>query len=243
MSQVKQAILLAAGFGSRLRPLTDSIPKCLVPINGKPLLYIWLEQLHLAGIESFLINTHYLSDKVVEAIQNHPLKDKVTLINEAQLLGTASTVRHLLHTGICQSEATLIAHADNLCLCHWKDFFDFYQQSLSSYPQVKGVLMTFQTDTPQSCGIVETDEQDILCDFHEKVPSPPSNDASAAIYVVSPALLNTFTAVPEVGGDISLDMVPKWIGKLRIWPCDGYIRDIGTPESYLLGQQDAKQYF
>ena len=59
-----RAILLAAGLGTRLRPITDKIPKCLVPINGKPLIDYWLEQLTKAGIEKFLINTHYLHEKV-----------------------------------------------------------------------------------------------------------------------------------------------------------------------------------
>ena len=55
-----KVILLAAGFGTRLRPITNEIPKCLVPIKGKPLLQIWLENLTKAGLNSFLINTHYL---------------------------------------------------------------------------------------------------------------------------------------------------------------------------------------
>ena len=61
-----RAILLAAGYGTRLRPLTNKIPKCLVSIKGKPLLQIWLEQLTAAGIGPFLINTHYLADQVVD---------------------------------------------------------------------------------------------------------------------------------------------------------------------------------
>ena len=51
-----KTILLAAGLGTRLRPLTENIPKCLVPIKGKPLLQIWIENLHAAGISNFLIN-------------------------------------------------------------------------------------------------------------------------------------------------------------------------------------------
>ena len=59
-----KTILLAAGFGTRLRPLTATIPKCLVPIKGKPLLEIWLERLMDAGLNNFIINSHYLSDQV-----------------------------------------------------------------------------------------------------------------------------------------------------------------------------------
>ena len=59
-----RALLLAAGLGTRLRPLTDTMPKCLVPIKGRPLLSIWLERLTQAGIGPFLINTHYLANQV-----------------------------------------------------------------------------------------------------------------------------------------------------------------------------------
>ncbi len=55
-----RALLLAAGLGTRLRPITDKIPKCLVPIQGKPLLEIWLDKLYEAGVQEFLVNTHYL---------------------------------------------------------------------------------------------------------------------------------------------------------------------------------------
>ena len=59
-----KAFLLAAGLGTRLRPLTEKIPKCLVPINGKPLLEIWLELCRLHGITDILVNTHYLPHSV-----------------------------------------------------------------------------------------------------------------------------------------------------------------------------------
>ena len=71
-----RAILLAAGLGTRLRPITDTIPKCLVPINGKPLIDYWLEQLTKAGIEKFLINTHYLHEQVESYIE--PKRSKAT---------------------------------------------------------------------------------------------------------------------------------------------------------------------
>ena len=59
-----RALLLAAGFGTRLRPLTLHTPKCLVPVGGQPLLAHWLQQLELIGTEAALVNTHYLADQV-----------------------------------------------------------------------------------------------------------------------------------------------------------------------------------
>ena len=64
MKKKLKALLLCAGIGSRLRPLTNKKPKCLVEIGGKPLLGIWLNELERIGVEEVLINTHHLSDQV-----------------------------------------------------------------------------------------------------------------------------------------------------------------------------------
>ena len=87
-----RAILLAAGLGTRLRPITDTIPKCLVPINGKPLIDYWLEQLTKAGIEKFLINTHYLHEQVESYIEQSKFAGMVDLVYEEELLLTGGTV-------------------------------------------------------------------------------------------------------------------------------------------------------
>ena len=60
-----RALLLAAGLGTRLRPLTNHTPKCLVPIAGRPLLAQWLEQLESISCQAAIVNTHYLADQVV----------------------------------------------------------------------------------------------------------------------------------------------------------------------------------
>ena len=67
-----KAFLLAAGEGRRLRPLTDRVPKCLVPIGGTPLLGIWLRLLESHGVRGALLNTHYLADEVTAFLRTWP---------------------------------------------------------------------------------------------------------------------------------------------------------------------------
>ena len=117
-----RAMLLAAGLGTRLRPLTDSIPKCLVPIKSEPLLGIWLERLTHAGIGPFLINTHYLASQVESFIEACPYRDQIRLVNEFELRGTAGTL--IDNLDFFQGEECLLIHADNYCLA---DFTDFQQ--------------------------------------------------------------------------------------------------------------------
>lgn len=80
-----KAVLLAAGFGTRLRPITDSMPKCLVPIGDKPLLGHWLDSLFNVGIASVLINLHYRSDQVRKYVATRVDKDKIFLAEESKL--------------------------------------------------------------------------------------------------------------------------------------------------------------
>ncbi len=231
---VKRAILLAAGLGTRLKPLTNSIPKCLVPINGKPLLHIWLEQLDKAGIEHFYINTHYFVEQVEKSLEQHPLRSKITLVYEPELLGTAGTVKNIITKYELSTETLLIAHADNLCFCSWPLFIEAH---LDEQPLLS--MMAFETDKPQSCGILELDEQNKLLAFHEKVKQPPGNLANAAVYVFSMSALEYLKKISLPFPDISLDLIPLLMSDIRVWKTDGYLRDIGSPESYEQALKDA----
>lgn len=89
MKKPLKAYILAAGFGTRLRPLTDSCPKVLLPFFGVPLLYILLEQIAKLDVEEIFVNAHYLSEQIQKAIKRYPLSKKVHFCKEEHLLGTA----------------------------------------------------------------------------------------------------------------------------------------------------------
>lgn len=224
-----QAVLLAAGFGTRLRPLTDRIPKCLIPINGRPLLDIWLHQLSDAGVSSFFINTHYLADQVEAYVAASPFHDRVTLLHEPELKGTLGTLQGIipLLTG-----DFLVAHADNLCTCSWADFMEAHRHRPENCLMT---MMTFETDAPSTCGIVEMDQKGCVLKMHEKVSEPPGTTANAAVYLMSREIADVLPSdVPAP--DISHHLIPRLQGAIYAWPCDGYMRDIGNPASYLKAQ-------
>ena len=149
-----KALLLAAGFGTRLRPVTNNLPKCLVPINKKPLLDYWLHLLFDQGIAHALINTHFLSEQVEKYVDQSPWKNELTLLHETQLLGTGGTI--LRNKENLDQEAFLVAHADNLT---WFDLSAFQEQHTRNVKEHDAIMtmMTFHTDSPESCGIVEID--------------------------------------------------------------------------------------
>lgn len=224
-----RAILLAAGFGTRLQPLTHSTPKCLVPIKGKPLLDIWLDKLWLAGIELVAINTHYLADHVSTHIKQSKYQANVFIVNELNLLGTAGTL--IKNKDFFCGDDGMLIHADNYCC---DDLVGFIEAHRKRPTNCLMTMMTFRTNTPSSCGIVDVNEQGVVVGFYEKVKSPPGNLANGAVYILSKELINEIAINMSTANDFSRDILPAFLGKIFTYETLDLFMDIGTPESYKL---------
>jgi len=221
-----RVILLAAGFGTRLRPLTNSLPKCLVPINGVPLLQIWLDKLFNFGIHEVLINTHYLSEKVEDFIDNSKYRGKVVLSHENLLLGTAGTLFN--NIAFIKNDPVMVIHADNLSKFNVSDFISAHENRPACCNMT---MMIFKTDDPKSCGIVELDQLGVVVNFHEKILRPPSNLANAAVYILESALVRECQSIVPKITDISTEIIPGNLGKIFTYLNSQYHRDIGNLES------------
>jgi mannose-1-phosphate guanylyltransferase len=221
-----KAILLAAGLGTRLRPITDTIPKCLVPINGKPLLGYWLDSLAGAGITSILINLHHHADQVRSFVEQRPDCGNVTLVFEETLLGTAGTVR--INAKFCEGEPTMVIHADNFCTSNLKEFMRAHAHRPA---ETDMTMMTFRTSRPETCGIVEIDERRVMTGFYEKVIDPPGNLANGAVYICEPPVIDYIVNSRSSALDISRDTLPGLLHRIHTWPTDGIHIDVGTPEA------------
>jgi mannose-1-phosphate guanylyltransferase len=222
-----RALLLAAGFGTRLRPLTNTVPKCLVPIKGQPLLGIWLDRLTKAGIGPFLINTHFLADQVEAFIKAGPYRERVKLVYEQQLLGTAGTL--VANLDFFEGEDGLLIHADNFCLA---DLSAFMQAHSTRPPECVITMMTFRTDDSAACGIVELDKRGVVIGFHEKVAEPPSNLANGAVYILSTEILTKLATNLCSAQDFSTEVLNQLIGQIFSYETSEVFSDIGTPERY-----------
>lgn len=222
-----RAILLAAGYGTRLRPLTDTVPKCLVPIRGQPLLDIWLQNLSQAGVGPFLVNTHYLAERVAAYIQSSQYRDCVTLVHEPELLGTAGTL--IENLGFLEGGDGLLVHADNYCKA---DFGAFMRAHQGRPTECVMTMMTFRTNAPSSCGIVELDERGVVVGFHEKVAAPPGNLANGAVYILSKDFLNRLAAESRNAVDFSTEILQQFAGLIFTYETNGVFLDIGTPDAY-----------
>jgi len=230
-----KALLLAAGHGSRLRPITLTEPKCLVEIGGKPLLEYWLDSLwRTQKFERVIINTHHLAEKVEAFASQSAYSSWIELSHEPVLLGSAGTL--LAHEKALSMGDFLVAHADNLSLIDWNGFLAAFNGRPA---EAFGTMMTFQSDTPKSCGIVEIDQCGLLVGMHEKAEYPVGDIANAAVYMFSPAALSFIhSQVPKRVVDISTDIIPLMFGRLNTFFNALYHRDIGTEQSLNRARQD-----
>jgi mannose-1-phosphate guanylyltransferase len=222
-----RALLLAAGMGTRLRPLTETVPKCLVPIKGQALLDIWLERLQEAGIGPCLVNTHHLSGLVESFVETSPYRYNVNLVHEAELKGTAGTLMQNLD--YFRGGDAMLIHADNYCLA---DLSAFIQAHCKRPSECVMTMMTFRTRRPEYCGIVERDARGVVTAFHEKIINPPGDTANGGVYILSSEFLRQLNTEFPHATDFSTQVIPPFMGRIYSFHTSETFMDIGTPESY-----------
>ena len=219
-----KAVLLAAGLGTRLRPLTDTTPKCLVRIGDRVLLDIWLDALRELGVAEVLVNTHHLADQVAAHVAARPDGPPVRLLHEDTLRGSAGTLR-AARAHLADEPWFLAVNADNLT--------DYDLAELVRAHARGGVMATltaFQAPRPTECGILEVDDATRLVGFEEKPARPRGNLANAGLYAFDRAVLDLVDE-PEPC-DIGTHLLPRLVGRARVVDIGGaYLRDIGTTEA------------
>ena len=226
-----KALLLSGGYGKRLEPLTSIWPKCLMPVGGRPLLELWIDSLLEINVNNILVNVHYFSDEVINFLERKKYKNLVTWSYEENLLGTAGTL--IKNKDFFEDSQILLAHADNYCTA---DLSAFYEAHLRRDDNCLMTMMTFETNSPENCGIVLCDDRNIMNGFYEKVSNPPSNHANGAVYLLGTEFLTWLETQGEVY-DFSLDVIPHLIGATQIWKNEDHHIDIGTIENLLAVQQ------
>lgn len=225
-----KAFLLAAGVGSRLRPITDTVPKCMVTIDDRPLLEIWLEAFDRAGVDEVLINLHHLPDVVREYLAGRSGAPAVRTVFEPELLGSAGTLA-ANRQWVDGEECFLACNADNLTDFDLRELIEAHRRGGSD-----ATLTVFHSQNPSVSGVVELDDAGRVVGFVEKPAHPVSDLVNAGMYAFGPALLDEITQPPPV--DIGYHLLPRLVGRARAVPVSGYFRDIGTPDAYQRAREE-----
>lgn len=235
-SQRTKALLLAGGLGTRLRPLTDTVPKCLVEIAGRPLLDYWFDALGAAGVQDILINTHHLPDPVNRFLAQKNQRGFLAIASfEQTLLGSAGTIA--AHPRWADdADDILIVYADNLS--------DLNVTALLQAHRRHGQEMTmllFHASDPKACGIAVLAADGLVTAFEEKPADPQSDFANAGVYAVTAAAWREIAAMQAF--DIGFDVLPKFVGRMHGFLHVGYHRDIGTLEALASARAAASKVF
>ena len=217
-----------------MRPLTDSVPKCLIPIAGQPLLDIWIRRLVECGIREARINTHALAEAVRVHITQINAENELLLVeaHEPVLLGSAGTI---------SANADLADDADEIVIIYADNFSDIDLRPLIAFHRQHADPLTialFQSPNPSDCGIAELDKEGRIVSFVEKPKAPASNLANTGLYVINAAAYREIAEMKAF--DIGFEVLPRFTGRMRGWTWGGYYLDIGTHESLKLAQRDAQ---
>jgi mannose-1-phosphate guanylyltransferase len=225
-----KAFLLAAGLGTRLRPITDTIPKCLVPIGNKPLLGHWMESLIQAGVGEALVNTHWLALQVEAFAKDWNASNLVLkTFYEPELLGSAGTIAANAQWA-SDADAALVIYADNFSRFDLRRLLGHHFATRSEL-----TLGVFTAPDPCRCGIVEVDAEGRGLSFEEKPTEPKSNLAAAGLYVLSPDIVREIRALWHPGQgvfDLGFDLFPHLVRRATVFPITEPLIDIGTIEAY-----------
>jgi mannose-1-phosphate guanylyltransferase len=231
-----KAMVLAAGKGTRLFPLTGEIPKPMAPVAGKPVIQHIFELLVETGLDEIHVNVHYLADAILDAYGSATGVNgtKVRITREDKLMGTAGSVKRIADSF---DETFVVIMGDALTDVDVREVVAFHEE--------RGALATLAlmrvADTSQY-GVVELDLERNIVGFQEK-PDPSeakSNLANTGIYVLEPEVLEY---IPEnTFFDFAENVFPRLLEageKLAGYEGSFYWSDIGSLETYKAAQRDA----
>ncbi len=234
---LNKAVIMAGGFGTRLRPLTMKIPKPMVPILNSPMMEHIINLLKKYGITDVLSVLYFQPEIISDYFKNGSnFGIEMNYVQAVADYGTAGSIRNA-HEQVNLNERFIIISGDVLTDFNLKDAIDFHIQK-----GAKATILLTRHETPLQYGIVMTDNNGKITKFLEK-PSWGqvfSDTINTGIYILEPEVVNMIPYREEF--DFSKDLFPLMLNKgmdLYGYIADGYWRDIGNLDEYQQGQLDA----
>ncbi len=226
---LKQAVILSAGLGTRLRPITDTIPKVMIPIAGKPLLEHNIEQFKKYGVEEFFINLHYLPEIVKEYFgDGSKWGVKINYHLEPEILGTAGGVKSFESL---LDDKFFVIYGDVFSLVDYSKYYDYWETK----PNAIGVQRVGDTANPQDKDLVEVDDELRFVKIHAKPHKelPQNYKGMRGIFIFKKRILDYVPANTyyEIGNQLLPDILAK-SEKFYGYECDDYSVGIDTLEAY-----------
>ncbi len=231
-----RAVVLVGGAGTRLRPLTTTVPKPLLPIVGVPFLERQLAWLARHGVDDVVLSLGYLPDAFEEHFPDARFEDvHLQYATEPYPLGTAGAIRFAASSaGI--DERFVVCNGDVLTTLDLTALVDFHLEH-----QAEATIQLTHVDDPSAFGVVPTHEDGSVKAFVEKPPAgtAPTSWINAGTYVLEPSVLDDVP--PDLTVSIERETFPRMLEERRrlfARGSDDYWLDIGTPDKYLRAHLD-----
>ena len=241
---LKTALILCAGYGTRLRPLTDKLPKPLLPVRGKPAIFAVMDKLRAAGVDDFLINVHHLPEKFAEIFElppdsfkrgrlakTHYCGSSVRLVFEPQILDTGGAVKNILPL-IDTSKPLVVHNGDIYFDCPADEFLSAAQENVSDAACAATLCLRSGGNMPN----VGVDSLGNVCDMRFALAAPYEKIAQyAGFFVLNPLIFDRFRRAKTDKFsvvDIFLDALRAGERIAGFFADGGEWADIGTRAEY-----------
>ncbi|MCF8032155.1 MAG: NDP-sugar synthase [Desulfarculaceae bacterium] len=221
-----RAMILAAGLGNRMRPLTNKRPKCLMPVMNRPLLGLWLERLADWGVERAVVNTHHLAPLVEQWLAGRaPGGPEVVISPEPEILGTGGGL--VAARPALGEEPFLLVNSDLVATAHVPDLLEPMEAR-------KAVAVLGLVDEPRFGNTVGLDREGRVLGFRRQDElSPPRWLTYTGLAAIHPRLLDY---LPATGYSTLVEGLRAAIAAgEKVWgaPLEGFWDNLGTPEDLL----------
>ncbi len=222
-----QALIMAGGFGKRLRPLTDETPKPMLPVGGRPLMEHVVDQLRSVGIQQINISTYYKPEKIVDHFRDgQDFGVEIQYVQEKEPLGTAGALQLLMR----QDHPVIVLNGDILTSIDYQSLTDFHRENNAS---LTVAVRAYEVKVPY--GVVESNGSRV-----QRLVEKPSMEffVNAGIYFLEP---ECFQYIPNGRRFDMTDLIEQLINQGRPvvgFPIHEYWLDIGSPADYEQAQQD-----
>ena len=237
-----KAMILAAGYGTRLRPLTDSIPKPLLPVGGRALIVWNLLLLKQHGITEALINLHYRGDQIVGALgdgSRHGMR--LAYSHEPVILGTGGGIKQA--QAYFENQPFLVLNGDTLSDCDLTALIESHRTA-----RALATLAVRKDSRALDWGAVMLGPDSRITQIKGEPPAAGPRRAAgrmdtttpymfAGVHVLEPAVLEAIPPGPGSIIDVYIELLRQG-QPLTGYPMSGYWSDIGTPERYAAAEQD-----
>lgn len=230
-----KAVFLAGGMGTRLRPLTDRLPKPMVPVMGKPLLERNMKALKPHGVREIVLSTGYKPEAIERYFGNgEALGLTIHYVCEDFPLGTAGAIKN------CEQyldDTFFVFNTDILTNINFSEMLRYHKRKKADV-----TIAVTRVDNPSAYGVIEYDENGYAVSFREK-PAPyetTSHFINAGVYIFEPGVLSRIPRGRPVS--VEREVFPDLLEKGRriaIYQGCNYWLDIGTPEKYIKAHRDS----